>query len=186
MRVALSGLSGCGNTTVSKLVAKKLGVPLLNYTFRDLAKDLGVGFDELHARALKSDEFDLGLDRKLIGKANALGDCVVASRLAIWLVDAKFKAWLHAPLRVRAARIAGREGWTLDHAVAHTRERDSANALRYKKIYGIDVGSHGGLAETIDVGGKTAGEAAELIAGRAKASKKVLPADARVLKVLRE
>ena len=39
LRIAISGKSGCGNTTVSGLLAQKLGIKLINYTFRQLAEE---------------------------------------------------------------------------------------------------------------------------------------------------
>ena len=39
LRIAISGKSGCGNTTVSGLLSEKLGVKLINYTFRQLAAE---------------------------------------------------------------------------------------------------------------------------------------------------
>ena len=39
LRVAISGKSGCGNTTVSTLLAQKLNVKLINFTFRQLAAE---------------------------------------------------------------------------------------------------------------------------------------------------
>lgn len=41
VRVAISGKSGCGNTTVSSMLAEKLGIKLINYTFRQLAAEKG-------------------------------------------------------------------------------------------------------------------------------------------------
>jgi cytidylate kinase len=34
LRIAISGKSGCGNTTVSRMVAEKLGLRFINFTFR--------------------------------------------------------------------------------------------------------------------------------------------------------
>jgi cytidylate kinase len=42
LRIAISGKSGCGNTTVSTLLAKTLGIKLINYTFRQLAEEKGM------------------------------------------------------------------------------------------------------------------------------------------------
>ncbi len=33
MKIALSGKSGCGNTTVSGMIAKHYGLEFINYTF---------------------------------------------------------------------------------------------------------------------------------------------------------
>ena len=47
LRVAISGKSGCGNTTVSSRLAESLQVTLINYTFRNLAKELGISLVEI-------------------------------------------------------------------------------------------------------------------------------------------
>ena len=47
VRVAISGKSGCGNTTVSSMLAEKLGIKLINYTFRQLAAEKGLTLAEV-------------------------------------------------------------------------------------------------------------------------------------------
>jgi len=42
IRIAISGKSGCGNSTVSRIVATRLGLRVVNYTFKDLARDRGM------------------------------------------------------------------------------------------------------------------------------------------------
>ena len=49
LRIAISGKSGCGNTTVSGLLAQKLGIKLINYTFRQLAEEKGMTLKEVSA-----------------------------------------------------------------------------------------------------------------------------------------
>ena len=44
MRIAISSRSGCGNTTVTKLLAEKLGYPMINFTFRQMAEERGMDF----------------------------------------------------------------------------------------------------------------------------------------------
>ena len=41
MRIAISGKSGCGNTTVTRLVSEALGFEMINFTFRSLAEEIG-------------------------------------------------------------------------------------------------------------------------------------------------
>ena len=45
--VAISGLSGCGNTSVSTSLSNLLGIVCINYTLRNLAEDEGFAFDEM-------------------------------------------------------------------------------------------------------------------------------------------
>ena len=139
MRVAISGKSGCGNSTVSRLVADRLGLRLINYTFKNLAVEYGINFAELHARAAHDYSIDRTLDRRQLAKA-AGGNCVLASRLAIWmLADAELKVYLTAPPEVRAQRIAQRERIAYDKALAGTGRRDANDRQRYLDLYRIDV-----------------------------------------------
>ena len=64
MRIAISSRSGCGNTTVTKLVSERLGYPMINFTFRQMAKERGVDFWEFCRLAEKDYEIDKELDRR--------------------------------------------------------------------------------------------------------------------------
>ena len=64
VRIAISGKSGCGNTTVSRLVAHELGLRVINYTFKTMATEMGISFDELCVLAESESNYDKELDRK--------------------------------------------------------------------------------------------------------------------------
>ena len=139
MRIAISGKSGCGNSTVSRLVADRLGLRLINYTFKNLAAEYGIGFAELHARAARDFSIDRTLDRRQLAAA-AAGNCVLASRLAIWLLaDAELKVYLTAPPELRARRIAQRERIPFAAALTGTGRRDANDRQRYLDLYRIDI-----------------------------------------------
>ena len=110
LRVAISGKSGCGNTTVSRLVAAALGLRVVNYTFKSIAQERGMTFEEVCLLAESDSQFDLAVDRRQVQLAEE-GGCVLGSRLAIWLLkESAFTVYLEASLPVRAGRIARREG----------------------------------------------------------------------------
>jgi CMP/dCMP kinase len=139
LRIAISGKSGCGNTTVSRLVSAQLGLRVVNYTFKDLAKDRGMTFEEVCILAETDPQYDLTIDRMQV-KLAAEGACVLGSRLAIWLLrGTAFTVYLHAPLPVRAGRIALREGKDPAAAFRETDERDRRDHDRYSRLYGYDV-----------------------------------------------
>jgi cytidylate kinase len=126
LRIAISGKSGCGNSTVSRIVAARLGMRLVNYTFKDLARDRGLSFEEVCRLAESDPEY-----------------CVLGSRLAIWLLrDTALTVYLEAGLEARAARIARREGIPLPAALAETAERDRRDHDRYLRLYGYDVDTY--------------------------------------------
>ncbi len=92
--IAISGKSGCGNTTVSKTVADRLNLKFINYTFRTMADERGISFEALRQLAEESTAIDMELDKKQVYLA-AEGNCVLGSRLAIWMIDkADLKVYL--------------------------------------------------------------------------------------------
>jgi cytidylate kinase len=136
--VAISGKSGCGNTTVSRLLAERLGVQLINYTFRAMAVEKGISFEKILELAENDFSYDRELDARQIELARK-GDCVIGSRLAIWLLpDAALRVYLRAGPQVRANRIWTREGGDPARVLAATLERDVQDRERYRQIYGID------------------------------------------------
>src|SRR6056297_4004390 len=98
LKIAISGKSGCGNSSVSRIVAEKLNLRLINYTFHDMADEKGIDFEEFCRMAEQDFSFDRELDRKQVEMAEE-GDCVLGSRLAIWVLDkADLKVYLDASL----------------------------------------------------------------------------------------
>jgi len=161
--IAISGKSGCGNTTVSKIVADKLNLKFINYTFRTMADEKGISFEELRHLAEESTAIDMELDKKQVNLA-AEGNCVLGSRLAIWMIaDADLKVYLTASSKVRAGRIADRENGTLEEKVRETEDRDQKDSARYKKIYAIDTSKYEFADLIIDTDVNNVNEVVDLI-----------------------
>lgn len=143
LKIAISGKSGCGNSTVSKLVAEKLGFTMINFTFRQLAEEKGLEFWELCEKAKDDFSYDRELDSRNAEMASA-GNCVYGSRLAVWMLEqAELKVFLTASSEVRAKRIHDREGGEYEEILKVTENRDLSDSGRYKEIYGIDMDQHG-------------------------------------------
>jgi cytidylate kinase len=139
VRIAVSGKSGCGNTTVSRILAERLGVRLINYTFHNMAAERGLSFEQLCLLAEKDSQYDRYLDRRQVELAME-GSCVLASRLAIWLLtQANLKVYLYATAEVRSRRIAKREGVPWKQSLKDIGLRDTRDRNRYFKLYGIDI-----------------------------------------------
>ncbi|MGN0728282.1 (d)CMP kinase [Treponema sp.] len=138
LRIAISGKSGCGNTTVSTLIAQLLGVKLINFTFRQLAAEKGLTLAQVIENAKTDDSYDIAVDTRQVELARQ-ESCVLGSRLAIWMLkEADLKVYLLADDEVRAKRILNREGGSLEEIRNFTAMRDSEDTRRYKKLYGID------------------------------------------------
>ena len=142
IRIAVSGKSGCGNTTVSRLLSERLGVRLINYTFHDMAKERGIPFEQLCLMAENDDQYDRYLDRRQVELALE-GSCVLASRLAIWLLEqADLSVYLYASAKIRAGRISRREGTQWRQSLQDIEVRDSRDRNRYLKLYGMDIDNY--------------------------------------------
>ncbi|MCI6673366.1 MAG: AAA family ATPase [Sphaerochaetaceae bacterium] len=169
MRIAISSKSGCGNTTVTTLVSQILGYPMINFTFRSLAKERNMDFWDFCRLAETSDEPDREVDSRQVRLALASKDCVLGSRLAIWMLkEADLKVYLTASPEERARRIQKREGGTLEQRMRETCERDAHDSARYKRLYGIDNSDTGVADLVIDTTGIPAEEVASRIVAKAR------------------
>ena len=165
LRVAVSGKSGCGNTTTSTLLAKRLGVRLVNFTFRQLAAERGMTLAQVIQSARGDDSYDLEVDRRQVALARE-GSCVLGSRLAIWMLpQADLKVYLMADSETRARRILQRDGGSLDDIRQFTAMRDQEDSLRYKKLYSIDNNDFAFADMTIDSATHTPQQIVELVVG---------------------
>ena len=139
VKIAVSGKSGCGNTTVSRLVADALNLRFINFTFRALALEKGLELKEVLSLAAKDDAWDKELDKRQVEMAGEPGGCVLGSRLAIWMLpEADLKVFLTAKPETRAKRIQTREGGNLEDIIDFTASRDRQDSERYSRIYHIN------------------------------------------------
>lgn len=154
VRVAVSGSSGCGNTTVSRLLAERLDIAFINYTFRTLSQERRLPLEEIIEKARTDDSWDRAVDTRQVELART-SSCVLGSRLAVWMLkEADLKVYLTASPEVRARRILNREGGDLDKIAAFTRLRDSEDTRRYRELYGIDNTDYGFVDLVIDTENK--------------------------------
>ncbi|MCR5606466.1 MAG: AAA family ATPase [Treponema sp.] len=168
IRVAISGKSGCGNTTVSTLLAQKLNVSLINYTFRQLAQEKGMTLAEVIENARNDDSYDKFVDNKQVELA-LKSSCVLGSRLAIWMLkEADLKVYLMASDEVRAKRILNREGGDLQQIADFTAMRDREDSARYLKLYNIDNNDYSFADLKIDTAVNTPEQIVDIIIAELK------------------
>lgn len=169
IKIAVSGKSGCGNTTVSKIVADALELKFINFTFRSLAGERGLDLKEVLELAAKDDSWDREVDSRQVRLARDAGGCVLGSRLAIWMLEeADLKVYLRAKPGIRAERIVKREGGNIEDVAAFTEERDRQDHSRYSRIYNIDNDNYQFADFIIDVDDLEPEQIAELIIQKAK------------------
>lgn len=149
IRVAISGKSGCGNTTVSTLLSEKLGVKLINFTFRQLAAEKNMTLAQVIEAAKTDDSYDIAVDTRQVEMAKK-EPCVLGSRLAIWMLkEADLKVYLYASDETRALRILNREGGDIEEIKSFTAMRDREDSGRYMKLYQIDNNDYENVADLI-------------------------------------
>jgi cytidylate kinase len=169
IRIAVSGKSGCGNTTVSKMAAESLGLRFINFTFRALAEEKGLSLPEVLRRAAGDDSWDRELDERQVALARQDGGCVLGSRLAIWMLkEADLKVYLRAKPLTRVRRILKREGGEFEKVAAFTAERDQQDRERYIRIYQIDNDDYAFADLIIDTDEIDAPQIANLIIEKAR------------------
>ena len=173
MLITVSGPPGSGTTTASRGVAHDLAVELLpgGEVFRAMAAEHDMTLAAFGAYAKVHPEVDVELDTRLAARARK-GDVVIESRLAGWIVRndclAAVSVWIDCDERVRAARVAEREGIGVeqaldDNAVRHRVERD-----RYLALYDIDLADLSVYDLVLDSGALSADEVAERIVTTAR------------------
>jgi len=164
LRIAVSGKSGCGNTTVCRILADALELRFINFTFRTLAQEKGIEFREVLVLAEKDDSWDREVDSRQVELARENGGCVLGSRLAIWMLpEADLKVYLTARPETRAKRIQAREGGTLKSVAEFTAVRDKQDRERYKRIYNINNDDYAFVDLVIDTDDINPEQIADLI-----------------------
>ena len=151
-------------------VGRTLGLKVVNYTFRDLATDIGISFEEIHERSQQNRAFDYLTDLNQI-RLSLQPKVVVGSRLAAWLVNADLRVWLQASLEERAKRIFRREvdkGLTYESVLYRTLQRDEQNRKRYLQLYGIDSNDRSDFDIIINTEKLTAEQVSSLIIAAAR------------------
>jgi CMP/dCMP kinase len=142
--VTISGPPGAGTTTASLLTAEELGLERVpgGEVFRSMAIEHGMSLAEFGLHAQGHPDIDRELDRRLLHRARA-GRCVLESRLAGWIATndglLALRCWVDCDERIRADRVAAREGITVERALSENRARVRLERERYATTYGIDL-----------------------------------------------
>lgn len=151
MIVTVSGEIGAGKSTVAKALARSLGLRYLSTgeVFREEARRRGLSLAAMGRLAEQDQTVDRELDRMQTDVARA-GGVLVDSRLSGLLIDGDLRIWFRAPLAVRAARVAARDGLSIEEALSALRGREASERRRYQAIYQIDLTDLGRYHVVVD------------------------------------
>jgi len=142
--ITVSGPPGSGTTTVAQRVAARLQLELVpgGEVFRALAAERNMSLPEFGLYVADNPEVDVELDNRLAGRARD-GGAVVESRLAGWIAHNErlpaVVVWIDCDPRIRAQRVAAREGVPVERALADNEERQRVERGRYLALYGVDL-----------------------------------------------
>jgi cytidylate kinase len=107
-----------------------------------MAAERGMNLAAFGAYAAEHPEIDVELDTRLAARARK-GDVVIESRLGGWIAHhdglASVKTWIDCDPRVRASRVAEREGISPTRALDENATRQAVERERYLAVYGIDL-----------------------------------------------
>ncbi len=150
--ICISGMTGCGKSTVAKKLAAKYGLDYFSGgdALKLLAQEGGYTSDVTGwwetAEGLKFLEqrmgdpaFDRRIDEKLLELAKQ-GNVVLDSWTMPWLLKDGFKIWLEASPKVRAKRVVTRDDISLEEALKALTKKDERTRQIYKNLYGFDLG----------------------------------------------
>jgi predicted cytidylate kinase len=174
MRIAISGPPGSGKTTVSEIVAGRLGyeLVLVGQIFRQMASERGVDLETFGRFAEEDETIDRELDDRMVAVAASRDDIVIEGRLTGALLRRKgieaFTIHIDASEEVRCLRIAKRECDEDDAIMKETRMRERSERKRYLAYYGIDPSNRMIYDLWIDSSARTAEEVADEIVAEAR------------------
>lgn len=141
--ITFSGLHGAGKSTHAKQIAEEFGLRYVSAgdVVRKVARERGLTLTELTDLAARDASIDEEMDAMTRREAEK-GSVVLDGQLVGWMAAdfADIKVYLKAPLSVRVARLASRDGVSLEEASRELLHREAVERERYKSLYGIDVG----------------------------------------------
>lgn len=150
--IIISGLPGCGKSTIAKIISERFGFKRVSGG--DALKELAIekGFkpggkdwwespdgDRFLNLRYQDNSFDTEVDRKLI-EMGKKGNIILDGWVMPWLFEGGFKIWLEADRKTRAGRIAERDQINSDVAMKLFAEREEKSYLIYKNMYNIEFG----------------------------------------------
>jgi predicted cytidylate kinase len=144
--IVLNGDLGSGKSTVSRLLAERLGIRRISVgnLYREMARQRGLTALQLNLHAELDDKIDFYVDQLQKDIAAGGEQLIVDSRLAWFFFSAALKVHLIADPAVAAERALSRPGDTVEsytsvaEAIERIAERSESERIRFLNRYGAD------------------------------------------------
>ena len=191
MIITISGTPGSGKSTVAQILVKKLGLEriYIGGILRTLAKQKGMTIEQLTEYAQSHPEIDQEVDENTRDEARKLAqqsqDVLVEGRVQFFFLPESVKIFMKVNPEAAAKRIwkdlqdrekSGARNEKVVNSIKRVQQkivkRETEDAKRYKKLYGIYHRDESQYDLVIDTTAITASEAAERIMKFLKQRKK--------------
>ena len=144
--IVLNGDLGSGKSTVSRLLAERLGIRRISVgdLYREMARERGLTALQLNRHAELDDKIDFYVDQLQKDIAAGGEQLIVDSRLAWFFFTDALKVHIIADPRVAALRALSRPGDTVEsyatvaEAITRIAERSESERARFLARYGAD------------------------------------------------
>ena len=144
--ITITGMAGCGKSTVAELLSKELDYKILSSgdEMRKLAKKYNMDIVDFVSNYLpKHKEIDYELDNNFLKTCKKENNVIVPTRVMAQVLAnngiENFKIFLYGSKEIRMRRIQEREGKKLSEIRKKLEERDGLDLKRYKGLYNIDI-----------------------------------------------
>lgn len=168
MRFVISGRAGTGKSSLARMIASTIGLPMLSIgsnLFRAVAEERGVALAAIDGEALRNRAIDEAVDQHVYAFAHAHHACVIegwAAWHSVGNTSGTFKVKLACDEVTRFARAASRQEIPFSQAREETLAREAGVAARFAHIPDWDDDRHHDLV--IDTTELPLGEVFERVA----------------------
>jgi len=139
--ITVSGYHGSGRSTHATALAETFGLRYVSSgtIFRQLAKERGLGLEEMSKLTEEDSEIDRKIDERAKEESTKPG-VVIDATLAGWMAEnPDIRIFLHCSFEERIRRIAAREDISYEEAEKETVAREESEKERFKIYYNVAI-----------------------------------------------
>lgn len=156
LTIAISGPPGSGTSSIAKGIAKKLRIKYfspgaIQKSYAKTKKESLAALKVWQTDLGKSEKFHRDvIDKMQIDMAKE-GGIIICGKLSIKMLGnlADYKIWVQTPLRIRASRVARRDGIPVKEVIKIISDREKMEKKEWKRIYGFDYFDQKKLADFV-------------------------------------